>query len=170
MPRGLGTDYDLSIGVAPSDLSAGASTGKRVNMAGAESVDIVLVKGAGTAGDDPTVTLVASDAATGGTSANLAVISAYSLKDAATLAGTETWAAETQAAAATIADPGGAGTSAEHQQICVIHVEASEMPADKRYLSLNIGDVGLNAQLGAVLYIVHGTVREDPASLPAPLR
>ena len=168
--RGLGTDYDLSVGIVPSDLSAAASTGKRVNMSECASVDVVLLKGAGTAGDDPTVTLVASDAATGGTSANLAVIAAYSLKDAATLAGTETWAAKTQTAAATIADPGGAGTSAEHQQICVIHVEAPDMPDGKPYLSLNIGDVGTNAQLGAVLYIVHGTVREDPASLPAPLR
>jgi hypothetical protein len=167
---GLGEDYDLSIGVAPGDLSAAASTGKRVNMAGVDSVDVVLIKGAGTAGDDPTVTLVASSAATGGTSANLAVIGSYYLKDAATLAGTETWAEKTQNAAATIADPGGAGTSAEHQQIAVIHVRGEDMPVGKPYLSLNIADVGTNAQLGAVLYITHPTIREAPENLPAALR
>lgn len=167
---GLGEDYDLSIGLAPGDLSAAASTGKRVYMSGVDSVDVVLIKGAGTAGDDPSVTLVASDAPTGGTSANLAVISSYHLKDAAALAGTETWAKKTQSAAAVIADPGGAGTSAEHQQIAVIHVRAEDMPAGKPYLSLNIADVGANAQLGAVLYITHPTIREVAASLPAALR
>jgi hypothetical protein len=170
MPRGLGIDYDLSIGVAPSDLSVAASTGKRIYMSDLRSVDVVIIKGAGTAADDPTVTLVASDAQTGGTSANLTAISAYHLKDGATLAGTETWSKLTQSAAATIADPGGAGTSAEHQQICVISVNPSDMPAGKPYLSLNIADVGSNAQLGAVIYILHQNVREVPASLPAPLR
>lgn len=167
---GLGEDYDLSIGVAPSDLSSAASTGKRIYMSELESVDVVLIKGAGTAGDDPTVTLVASSAATGGTSANLATIGSYHLKDATALAGTETWAKKTQIAAATIADPGGAGTSAEHQQIAVIHVRAEDMPEGKPYLSLNIADVGTNAQLGAVLYITHPTIKEEPASLPPPLR
>jgi hypothetical protein len=167
---GLGEDYDISIGVAPSDLSVAASTGKRICMSGVESVDVVLFKGAGTAGDDPAVTLVASTAATGGTSANLAVVSDYHLKDATALAGTETWAKKTQGAAATVTDPGGAGTSAEHQQIAVIHVRADDMPAGKPYLSLNIADVGANAQIGAVLYITHPTIREEPESLPAPLR
>lgn len=167
---GLGEDYDLSIGVAPSDLSSAASTGKRIYMSEVESVDVVLIKGAGTAGDDPAVTLVASTAATGGTSANLAVISSYHLKDATALAGTETWAKKTQSAAAVVSDPGGAGTSAEHQQIAVIHVRGADMPAGKPYLSLNIADVGANAQLGAVLYITHPTIREEPESLPAPLR
>jgi hypothetical protein len=167
---GLGEDYDISIGVPPSDLSVAASTGKRVYMGGVHSVDVVLVKAAGTAGDDPAVTLVASSAATGGTSANLATISSYHLKDATALAGTETWAKKAQAAAAVIADPGGAGTSAEHQQLAVIHVRGEDMPAGKPYLSLNIADVGANAQLGAVLYITHPTIREDPESLPAALR
>jgi hypothetical protein len=167
---GLGEDYDISIGVAPSDLSAAAATGKRVYMGGVDSVDVVLIKAAGTAGDDPAVTLVASTAATGGTSANLATISSYHLKDATALAGTETWAKKTQAAAATVTDPGGAGTSAEHQQIAVIHVRGEDMPTGKPYLGLNIADVGTNAQLGAVLYITHPTIREEPPSLPAPLR
>lgn len=167
---GLGDGFDLSIGAAPVDLSSAAVTGKRVNMAGVDSCDVVLIKAAGTAGDDPTVTLVASTASTGGTSANLATIDTYHLKNATILAGTETWTKKTQAAAATIADPGGAGTSAESQQLVVIHVKGSDMPTDKPYLSLNIADVGTNAQLGAVLYITHPTIREAAASLPAPLR
>lgn len=168
--RGLGTDYDLSIGAAPADLSSAATTGKRVYMSGLDSVDVVIVKGAGTAGDDPAVTLRASTAASGGTTADLAVIAGYFLKDATALAGTEKWAVRTQNAAAAISDPGGAGTSAEHQQICVIHVNATDMPHGSPYLSLNIADVGANAQLAAVLYILHGQIREDPGALAAPLR
>lgn len=167
---GLGEDFDLSIGAAPSDIHAGAVTGKRVSMKLVDSIDIVLVKAAGTAGDDPTVTLRASTAASGGSTADLATISAYHLKDGATLAGTEKWAKLTQSAAATIADPGGAGTSAEHQQLCVIHVRAEDMPIDKRYLSLNIAQVSTAAQVAAVLYILHPQRKDQPASLPAPLR
>lgn len=167
---GLGEDYDLSIGVAPVDISAGASTGKRVSLSLVESVDVVLIKAAGTAGDDPTVTLRASDAATGGTTVALAIIDNYYLKDAAALTGTEIWAEKIQAVSASIADPGGAGTSAEHQQICVIHVTAEQMPADKPYLSLDIPQTGLAAQIAAVLYILHPNTKESPADLAPALR
>jgi hypothetical protein len=167
---GLGEDYDLSIGVAPSDIHGAAATGKRVYMALADSVDVVLIKAAGTAGDDPTVTLRASTAASGGTTADLAVIASYHLKDAAALAGTERWTRKTQTAAATIADPGGAGTSAEHQQLCVIHVRSEDMPVDKPYLSLNFASVSGAAEVAAVLYILHPQTKDSPANLPAPLR
>lgn len=166
---GLGEDFDLSIGAAPADFHSGGFTGKRVNLSGVDSVDVVVIKGAGTAGDDPTVTLRASTAASGGTTADLATISSYHLKDGTALAGTEKWTKKTQNAAATIADPGGAGTSAEHQQLCVIHVRAEDMPAGKPYLSLNIGSV-TNAQIAAVLYILHPQTKQAPANMPAPLR
>lgn len=167
---GLGEDFDLSIGLAPSDIHAGAGTGKRVNMALLDSIDVVLIKAAGTAGDDPTVTLKASTAASAGTTADLATISSYHLKDGTALAGTEQWTKKTQSAAATIADPGGAGTSAEHQQLCVIHVRAEDMPVGKPYLSLNIAQVSTAAQVAAVLYILHPQTKQAPASMPAPLR
>lgn len=167
---GLGEDFDLSIGVAPSDIHVGAVTGKRVFMGGIDSADVVIIKAAGTAGDDPTVTLQAAAVASGGSPASLVVISSYHLKDATALAGTEKWVKLTQTTAATIADPGGAGTSAEHQQLCVIHVNATDMPAGKPYLGVNIAAVTGAAEVAAVLYILHAQTKSVPASLPAPLR
>lgn len=166
---GLGEDFDISIGAAPADFHSAGFTGKRVSMKLVDSVDVVLIKGAGTAGDDPTVTLQASATASGGSPSSLATISSYHLKDGATLAGTEKWTKKTQSAAATIADPGGSGTSAEHQQLCVIHVRAEDMPVGKPYLGLNIASTA-NAQIAAVLYILHPQTKQAPASMPAPLR
>ena len=108
----LGRLVDVCIGAAPVDLSTAGATGKRVALKGAGGLTIVVFKGAGTAGDDPTFTLKQHTANTGGTTSNLAAIDHYYLKDAATLAGTEAWTKVTQAAAATIADPGG-GTNAQ---------------------------------------------------------
>jgi len=168
--EGLGRLFNIAVGAAPVDLSAAAVTGKRVALSSTQSLAIVLFKGAGTAGDDPTVTLQQHTAATGGTSANLPVIDHYYLKDAATLAGTEQWVTKTQSAAATIADPGGAGTSAEHQQILVIEVNGAQLDDGYTHVSLNVADVGTNAQLGAVLYVLHDLyVQRAPDALAATL-
>lgn len=150
----LGRVIDVAIGAAPVDLSAAATTGKRVRLRGVGGVTILVVKAAGTAGDDPTVTLRQHTAASGGTSANLAVIDHYYLKTATALTGTEQWARVTQAAAATIADPGAVGTSAESQQLLVIEVDARSLADGYAYISLDVADVGANAQLGAVVYLL----------------
>lgn len=167
---GLGPDYDISVGLAPVDTQGGANTGKRINMANVKSVDVVLVKGAGVAPDDPTITLRAHTASTGGTSADLDVVTEYHVKSAAALAGSETWTTVTQTAG-DIVDPEGLGTSAEEQQIVVFNVRADQMPLDKNYLSVDIPDTGAaGAQLATVLYIIHKHDKAAPATFPAPLR
>lgn len=169
MIEALGRLVDLSVGVAPVDLQT-AQTGKRVSLKRADGCTIVVFKAAGTAGDDPTVTLKQHTASTGGTTANLAVIDHYYLKSATTLDGTETWSKVTQAAAATIADPGGAGTSAESQQILVIEVNAAQLSDGYSYISLDVADTGTNAQLGGVLYLLRDLVaKRKPANLAAAL-
>jgi hypothetical protein len=130
---------------------------------------VVVFKGAGTAGDDPTFTLKQHTAYTGGTTANLATIDHYYVKSEATLDGDETWTRVAQAAAATIADPGGAGTSAEEQQILVFHVEGVELADGYTHISVDAADVGTNAQLGAVLYFLYDLmVPRAPANLANP--
>jgi hypothetical protein len=166
----LGESYDLSTGIAPVNLATAANTGKRLSMQEVTSVDIVVIKGAGTAAEDPVLTLKQHTAATGGTTADLATITSYALKNEATLDGDETWTEVTQTAAATITDPGGAGTSAESEQIVVIHVRADQLTPGNTHISLDIADSGTNSQLGAVLYIVHNADHSAPAALPAPLR
>lgn len=168
--EGLGRLFDISVGAAPVDLSSAAVTGKRVSLKRAAALTIVVFKAAGTAGDDPTVTLKQHTAASSGTSSNLVAIDHYYLKSATTLAGTETWTRVTQSAAATIADPGGAGTSAESQQILAIPVLGTSLSDGYSYVSLDIADVGTNAQLGGVLYLLHDlTAQRAPANLQAAL-
>jgi hypothetical protein len=169
--EGLGRAFDISAGIIPVDSQTAAMTGKRVSLKNSGAVSIVVFKAVGTANDDPVVTLKQHTAATGGTSANLAVIDHYYLKDAALLAGTETWTKVTQAAAATITDPGGNGTSAEHQQILVIPVRGVQLSDTYAYVSLDIADTGAaGAQLISCLYILHElAVKRTPANLVAAL-
>lgn len=165
----LGDGYDLSTGFSPADMQT-AQTGKRLYMSLLESVDVIWIKAAGTAGDDPTLTLQAHTAASGGTSANHAVIDTYWLKNETTLDGDETWTKKTQTAAATIADPGGATTSAEEEMIVVFTVRADQLPSGKPYISCNVADTGTNAQLGTILYHINGYDRKAPEDLRVPLR
>ena len=95
----LGRLIDISVGVAPVDLSVAASTGKRVGLRNAAGVTVVFRKGAGAGGEDPVLTFRQHTAASGGTSQNLATVDHYYTKSAATLAGTETWNRAAQAAA-----------------------------------------------------------------------
>ena len=166
----LGRLVDVCVGAVPVDMSSAAVTGKRVAVKGSGGLTIVVFKGAGTAGDDPTLTLKQHTANTGGTTSNLAVIDHYYLKSATTLAGTEQWTKVTQSAAATIADPGGAGTSAESQQVIVIEVDAAQLSDGYTHVSLDVADVGTNAQLGAILYLRRDLlVERAPAALAASL-
>lgn len=167
---GLGEDYDLAIGIAPVDSNGGNMTGKRINMEFVKSVDVVLIKGAGTANDDPTMTFRAHTLGTGGTSADLDVVTEYHHKQATTLANTEAWTTTSQTAG-DIIDPGGLGTSAEQQAIVVAKVNASDMPSDKNFFSVDIPDTGAaGAQLATVLYIIHHHDKNVPASLRKTLR
>lgn len=166
----LGRSFDVSIGTAPVDLSSAAVTGKRVSLRNAGGCTILVIKGAGTAADDPTFTLKQHTAASGGTSANLAIIDHYYLKSEDSLDGDETWTKVTQSAAATIADPGGAGTSAESQQLIAIEVDGRSLSDGYDYISLDVADVGSNAQLGAVVYLLRDLMTQRaPAKLVAPL-
>jgi len=166
---GLGRLFDIAVSHAPVDLSAAAVTGKRVHLKNYVAASYVLFKGAGTAGDDPTFTVKQHTANTGGTSANLAAITRYYLKDAVALAGTEQWSKVTQSAGAAVADPGGAGTSAEHQQVVVIEVNADQLDDGYEWVSVDVADVGTNAQLGAGLWILHGLqVQRAPELLAQP--
>ena len=147
---GLGPDYDISIGFTPVDMSLGTNTGKRINMANVKSVDIVVTKAAGTAGQDPVLTLNSHTASTGGVTTALPVITEFYKKSEATLDGDETWTKVTQAAGATVTGTGG------EEQILVINVRADQMPAADNYLSADIADTGAGVgAFGTVLYILH---------------
>lgn len=170
--EGLGRGFDVGPGFTAVDINtANSATGARCSMRHCSGVTILMHKAAGTAGDDPTVTLKQHTASTGGTTANLAIIDHYYLKDEATLDGDETWTRVTQSVAATIADPGGAGTSAEHEQWLAIAVSAAQLSDGYSYISLDYAVAGLgNAQLATCAYILHDlALPRRPDLLPATL-
>lgn len=167
--EGLGRLFDIVAGVAPVDLSGAAATGNRVHLKNCGGATIVAFFGAGTAGDDPVLDLRQHTAASGGTSADLDVVTHYYLKSEATLDGDETWTRVNQSAASEITDPGGAGTSAESQQIVVIEVEGTSLSDGYEWISLDVADTGANAKLGCVLYLLRDLdVQRDPTRLVNP--
>lgn len=161
--NGLGDRYDVGTGAAPVDLADGAVTGKRLAMRGLYSVDIVFVKGAGTADEDPVLTLKSHTAGSSGTSANLAVITEYYVKTETTLDNDETWTKVTQAAAATVT------RTAEAEEIVVFTVSQDDLPVGHTHISVDIASIGAEAgaQLGTVLYITHPMDKRSPDGFPA---
>ncbi|MFC4609729.1 hypothetical protein ACFO9E_18190 [Streptomyces maoxianensis] len=163
----LGRLFDISTGAVPVDLSTAAVTGKRVHLKNCGGVSIVVFKGAGTAGDDPVFDLQEHSASTGGTSQDLDVLTHYYVKQEATLDGDETWSKVTQSTASEVT---GNATSAEEQAIYVFEVGANQLSDGFEWISLNVADVGTNAQLGGVLYLLHDlAVQRTPENLVNPL-
>ena len=165
--EGLGNIFDIGLCWAPVDLNtADGATGKRISMMPGRGLSIVVIKAAGTAGDDFTYTLKQHTAYTGGTSANLVGIDHYYLKSETALDNDESWSALTQTLAATVPDAGGAGTSAESQQIIVFPVQDSLLTEGYTHVSLDASATVANAQLATAIYIVHGLrYRRKPASM-----
>lgn len=163
----LGRLFDVGVGWVTTDMDTNnGETGKRISLKGATNCTILLLKGAGTAGADPTVTLKQHTASTGGTTADLAVIDHYYLKAEAALDNDESWVKFTQTAAATVVDPGGATTSAEEQQLLAIEVRADQLSDGYTHISLNFAVTAANPQLAGWIYILHGlAAQRTPASL-----
>jgi hypothetical protein len=164
----LGRMFDLSAGIVPVDSQTAAMTGLRVSMRNCSGITVVVYKAAGTANDDPVLTFKQHTASSSGTSANLAVIDHYYLKQEATLDGDETWTKVTQSASQTVTLN---STSAETQILAAFEVSANSLADGYAYLSVDIADTGsAGAQLISMFYILHDlTVQRAPANLVAPL-
>lgn len=168
----LGRLLDISAGIITvAGNNSTDVTGKRVSLKHAGGCTIVVIGEVGTAGDDLDVDLQQHTASSGGTTADLDIIDHYYTKDATALAGTETWSKITQTAASEITDAGGAGTSAEHQQIVVIEVEATQLSDGYDYISLDVRNMGTNNdKLVTVIYILRDlTESRKPVNMPAGL-
>jgi hypothetical protein len=150
----LGRLFDIGLAWAPVDAQS-AQTGKRIALSGARGCTIVVIKAAGTAGDDHSYDLQQHTASTGGTTADLDTVATYYLKQETALDNDEAWEVFTQTAASEITEAGAAGTSAEQQQIIVIEVDAGDLTDGYTHISLNSGGEGSNAQLSTAIYILH---------------
>lgn len=151
--EGLGRLYDIGLSAAPVDSQSAAITGKRFSLQNASGITFLVVKAAGTANDDPVLTLKQHTAYTSGTTADLAVITRVFTKQETLLDNDESWTLNTQAAAATFT---GNATSAESQMLIAIEVGADQLSDGYTHVSLDIADTGsAGAQLVAVVGIVH---------------
>jgi hypothetical protein len=165
---GLGKDYDIGLALAPVDLATAGATGKRISMHDCSGIDIVLVYGAGTDGDDPVPSLQQHTAYTDGTSADLAVIDTIYRKAETALDNDEIWVETTQTAAAIMT---AVADDAQKQKIYVIHVDAASLADGYTHISVNQADLSNNAQLACFLYLKVGLqVQRKPSNLPNLLR
>lgn len=139
-------------GFVPVNMATAANDGDWVSMKGYERCSIVFFKAAGTAGDDPTITLEQATAVAGTGAKNLVAIDKVYVKQDTALTTVGTFTVTTQTAAATYTD----ATSAEDQAIWVIDVQAEDLDRDNDFdcIRARVADVGTNAQIGCVLYLM----------------
>jgi hypothetical protein len=146
------------------DLQTAANTGDYVSLKNWDGVCVVFCSSVGTAADDPTLTIVqATDVANSASDAKAVNFTVIMRKQAATsLASTGTWTRTTQTAANTYTN----ATSAEQDLIWVVDIAADELDADGGFdcIMASVADVGGNAQLGYLFYILYGP-RDAKATL-----
>jgi hypothetical protein len=166
MVYGLGNKFDLALGVVPTDLVAGAITGKRVHLKNYAQVTVVLIATSGST-DIADIDIQQHTAATGGTSTDLDVTTFYYLKEATTLDNSVAWTKVTQAIASETTDVG----SASKQQLAVWEIDASQLSDGYEWFSVDLPDAGSNGtKYVTVLYILHGLAYgRAPELLPASL-
>lgn len=165
----LGRLFDLASVVPPIDLSGGAQTGRRVRLRQGSGVAFVYIADVGTAGEDVDLDVQEHNAASGGTSQDLDVITYFYKKQDTTnntLSNDETWTKVTQTAASEVdlgADEG------ENEMIAVVEVQANQLSDNFEWVSVNTTDSGGTAgKLGTVLAIVYDlNVMRTPANLAA---
>lgn len=160
----LGSAFDVGAPTVPTDAVAGAITGLRTHMKNAAVCSfLVITTGAST--DITDVDLQEHNAASGGTSQDLDIITAYHYKSEATLDGDETWTAGSQTAASEITNVG----AASEELLLVVEVRAEQLSDGFEWVSLNVPDLGTNGTRHvAVLPILTGLkVQRTPASMPA---
>lgn len=162
----LGYGFDIGSVTVPTDAVAGAITGNRISLRNAAGVSFVVVT-TGASTDVTDVDLQQHTASTGGTTADLDVITSYHYKSEATLDGDETWTHATQTAASEITNVG----AASEELLLVVEVDATQLSDGYDYVSLNIPDLGTNGTRHCcIVPILRGlSVQRKPANLVAPL-
>lgn len=169
---GIGNAFDIAIGInLVADLAAGANTGKRLHMRNYDSVCIVLLKNAASAGtDDVVIQVKEANAASSGTLQNLGStpITEYYTKSATTLAGTEAWVRTTQTADNKVTIAG--ATYAAKQVITAFEINANSLSDGFEWLEVDIADPGSGGTiLGGLLYIPSGLrIARQPDLLAQP--
>lgn len=147
-------------GFPPANLGS-ARTGDVVSLKNYRRCAIVFHAGIGTAGDDPTITVLQGTDVAFGTNKALTFTELYVKMDATQLSDVGQWTKVTQAAANTYVD----ATSAEQEKLWVIEFKAEDLDIANGYdcIRASFADAGTTNQIGAMLYIL-----SDPVNSTAP--
>lgn len=158
----LGRLFNVSLGAVPADAVAAAITGSRVHLKDVGGVSFIVVASAGST-DILDVDLQEHNAATGGTSQDLDIITKYYYQSETTLDGDETWTEGSQTAASEITNIG----AASEEQLVVIEVRSEQLSDGFEWVSLNVPDLGTNGtKYVAILNVVHDLmVMRKPTNL-----
>lgn len=158
--------------IQPVDLAAGANTGDWVSLKGYNRCAIILIKEPGTAGNDPTITLLQATAVAGTSSKALNITDVRKKQAATDLTAVGTFTKSTSGSPASN-DTFSTNTwtnsdLAEQSAVVVIDILAEDLDIDNGFdcVSVTIADVGTTGQLGAVLAILHDP-RYAEATLPS---
>lgn len=140
----------LVIGAVPADMASAALTGDWVSMKGYGKIRVCFAKGAGTTGDDPTLTIQQATAVAGTSAKALNFTTLYTKTGTQTSTGTFTKV--TQTAANTYTDT----TAAEKQALWVVEFNAEDLDVDNGFdcVQAAVADTGTttNPQYGVIWY------------------
>lgn len=164
MMEGLGRAFDLSHGAPITNLGGGANiTGKRVSLKNSSGVTVLVIKGAGTGGQDPVLTFLQATAASGGSTSSAAPLIDHFYKKAATaVTGAEVWTKVTQTASNVVTLTG----ESTNQGIYAIFVAAGDDTVrTDPYLEVDVGSVAAAQNLGVVFLLHDLEVQRAPAKL-----
>lgn len=161
----LGKAFNVGATTPPTDAVAGAITGARTRLKDAAVCSFVVVT-TGASTDITDVDLQEHNAASGGTSQDLDIITTYYYKTETTLDGDEQWTKGTQSAASEITNVG----AASEELLLVVEVRAEQLSDGFEWVSLNVPDLGTNGSRHvATIPILTGLkVQRAPEKLAAP--
>ena len=150
---------DMVIGLTPVNLGAADNNGKWSDVRGFERVAIILIKAAGTAGQDPQFSIHQAKTASGTDRADFDFTRIYQKKGTGANGGA--WEVVDQAANHNYQDD----TSAEVIGIIGVDVETNQMLDGYHFIRIEVADTGAGSQLGGAIYIGHNP-RYSNAALP----
>jgi hypothetical protein len=161
MNRHIVEKMQICQGFLPVDMRTAANTGDWVSMKGYFRCAVVFFKSPGTAGDDPTITLLQALDVSGGSSKALNITRVDKKQAATNLLSTGTYTNSTSASPAShdafSTDTWTNTDLAEQAAIVVIDIDQSDLDIANGFccIQASVGDVGTNAQLGCMLYLLH---------------
>lgn len=169
--------FNVGSGFAPVAMNTNPGpTSDWVSMRDYSRVTFIFIKAAGTAGDDPTISLKQATAVAGTSSKALALNTIYKKQAATNLFAVGAFTKSTAASSAsndTFVEASGTWTNsdlAEQVAIVVLDVRAEELDNDNGFdcVQVSIADVGTNAQLGTMIYLM-GEPRYQKDALISPI-